>query len=105
DFRDGVALVEDLHPERYAALELHGYTVEVIADPIDVEAMTVAQLKTLAAELGIDVPKGAKRADLIEALAPKTLAAGGVVPMAGDAIPDDQSGLPDYIFPLTPDEE
>lgn len=42
---------------------------EPVADPqVDLSKLTVATLKTLAKERGIDVPKGAKKAQIIALL-------------------------------------
>lgn len=68
DFVDGVAHVEELHPERAKALTLHGYTVieEIVGTLL--KDMTVPELRDLAKEEGIDVPPKAKKADIIGAI-------------------------------------
>ncbi|WP_341935337.1 hypothetical protein MRBLWO14_000984 [Microbacterium sp. LWO14-1.2] len=81
EFRDGVATVESLHPERELALRQHGFTIE--ADPeveapfqealgepiIDLTSLTVPKLRKLAEEEGIDLPANARKPEIIEILA------------------------------------
>lgn len=71
DFQGGVAEVEALHPERRLALEQHGFRIEeaapeVVAAPL--AELTVAELREIADFEGVEVPKGAKKADIIAAL-------------------------------------
>ena len=49
---------------------LPGYVAvhELPEDTPDYASMTVAQLRALCAERGVDVPKGSKKADIIELL-------------------------------------
>lgn len=81
EFRDGVATVESLHPERELALRQHGYTIE--ADPeveapfqeglgepiIDLNSLTVPQLRDIAETEGIDLPAKARKDEIVEILA------------------------------------
>lgn len=80
EFRDGVATVESLHPERELALRQHGFTVE--ADPevdapfqealgepiIDLTSLTVPQLRDIAETEGIDLPTKARKDEIVEIL-------------------------------------
>lgn len=80
EFTDGVATVESLHPERELALRQHGFRFEedpeVVApyhgglgEPIvDLNAMTIAQLREIAEMDGIDLPSKAKHAEIVEIL-------------------------------------
>ncbi|MDZ4046184.1 MAG: hypothetical protein U1E32_10460 [Rhodoglobus sp.] len=68
EFIDGVGEVDALHPERELALKQHGFTIEG-ADIIDLTSLTKAELLDIAGVEGIDVPKRATRADLIDILA------------------------------------
>ncbi|QXE28942.1 MULTISPECIES: Rho termination factor N-terminal domain-containing protein [Microbacterium] len=81
EFRDGVATVESLHPERELALRQHGYTIE--ADPevaapfqealgepiIDLTSLTVPQLRDIAEVEGIELPAKARKDEIVEILA------------------------------------
>jgi hypothetical protein len=68
EFVDGVAHVDDLHPERAKALTLHGYTVieEIVGTLL--KDMTVPELRELAKDEGIEIPAKAKKADIIAAI-------------------------------------
>ncbi|TQL46676.1 hypothetical protein FB562_2200 [Homoserinimonas aerilata] len=67
EFRDGVAEVTELHPVREQALVQHGYAVEVIEpELIDLEALTVRELRDIADTEGIDLPKGVKKAEMVD---------------------------------------
>ena len=67
EFVDGVATVESLHPERELALKQHGYTVEEQPDGTPFFDLTVAELRELAKIEGIDIPKGAKKPEIVHA--------------------------------------
>lgn len=81
DFIDGVAHVESLHPERELALRQHGYTIEAdpeveapfqeaIGEPIiDLNSLTVPQLRDIAETEGIDLPAKARKDEIVEILA------------------------------------
>lgn len=80
EFRDGVATVDSLHPERELALRQHGFTIE--ADPeveapfqealgepiIDLEKLTRAELRGMLPE-DTGVPAKATHAELVDAVA------------------------------------
>lgn len=80
EFRDGVATVESLHPERELALRQHGYTIE--ADPeveapfqealgepiVDLEQLTRAQLRRMLPK-DTDVSSKATHGELVAAVA------------------------------------
>lgn len=81
EFRDGVATVESLHPERELALRQHGFTVE--ADPevqapfqeglgepiIDLTSLTISELREIADQEGIELPAKARKDEIVEILA------------------------------------
>lgn len=67
DFRDGVAHVDTLHPERARALTHHGFTIED-DEFVDLETLTVAQLRKQAEKDGVVIPAKAKRAEIIDIL-------------------------------------
>jgi len=71
EFHDGVAVVDELHPERRLALELHGYTIddELEAPIIDLTKLKLIDLRDLASKAGIEVPEKARKQDLIDLLA------------------------------------
>lgn len=48
--------------------KLPGYIAYVVEEKVDLSEMTVAQLKELAAERGVCVPRAAKKAQIIELL-------------------------------------
>lgn len=66
-FVDGVATVEDLHQERALALTQHGHVIEDIPDGTPFLDLTVRELRELAQIEGIDVPKGAKKSEIVSA--------------------------------------
>lgn len=80
DFRDGVATVESLHPERELALRQHGYLIEAdleveapfqeaLGDPIiDLNSLTVPQLRDIAETEGVDLPAKALKPEIVEIL-------------------------------------
>lgn len=80
DFRDGVATVDSLHPERELALRQHGFTIEAdldveapfqeaLGEPIiDLTALTIPQLRDIAETEGVDLPAKALKAEIIEIL-------------------------------------
>lgn len=63
EFVDGVATVHSLHPERERALLQHGFTIEYEGTPFF--DLTVSELRELAKIEGIEIPKGAKKADIV----------------------------------------
>lgn len=65
NFVDGVAEVAELHPEREQALLQHGFTVEG-GDIVDLNVLTKRELLDIAETEGIDVPKRATRAELVD---------------------------------------
>jgi hypothetical protein len=68
DFHDGVAHVEELHPTREQALIQHGYTVVRELVGTKLEDLTVPDLRRIAVEEGLDLPKKAKKPELVAAL-------------------------------------
>lgn len=89
EFRDGVAEVDELHPERRTALIMHGYTIEEdsVAETVPLPELTVAELREIARFEGVELPTRAKKADIVAALEVGRLAEdiidlghGGVVP-------------------------
>lgn len=66
EFRDGVAIVDNVHPERLLALTQHGATVEI--EGMKLEDLTVRELREIADQEGIDLPSKATKARIIEAL-------------------------------------
>lgn len=81
EFIDGVATVESLHPERELALLQHQFTIEKdlgveapfhagLGEPIiDLNSLTIPQLRDLAAQKGIEIPPTARlKAEIIEAV-------------------------------------
>ena len=65
EFVDGTAEVTELHPERELALKQHGFSVEG-GDIIDLNVLSRRELLDIADTEGIDVPKRATRAELID---------------------------------------
>ncbi|MEW2459821.1 hypothetical protein [Microbacterium sp. K41] len=77
EFRDGVAIVEALHPERELALRLHGYTIEAdpeVAEPfqaavgepiIDLTKLTREQLRDLLPD-NVEAPAKTTHAELVD---------------------------------------
>lgn len=65
EFIDGVATVDELHPERERALTQHGYTVQG-GDIVDLNVLSRRELIDIADTEGIDVPKRATRGELID---------------------------------------
>jgi len=69
EFRDGVADVAELHPERRTALLMHGYTIEDDApESVNLPELSVAELREIARFEGVELPTRAKKADIIAAL-------------------------------------
>lgn len=70
EFRDGVAEVDELHPERRTALIMHGYTIEedAVAETLSLPELTVAELREIARFEGVELPTRAKKADIVAAL-------------------------------------
>ncbi|MBC6496104.1 hypothetical protein [Microbacterium sp. 4-7] len=80
DFRDGVATVDSLHPERELALRQHGFTIEAdleveapfqagLGEPIiDLTSLTIPQLREIAEVEGVDLPAKALKAEIVEIL-------------------------------------
>ena len=65
EFVDGFAEVTELHPEREQALVQHGFTVDG-GDIVDLNVLSKRELLDIAEVEGIDVPKRATRAELID---------------------------------------
>lgn len=65
EFVDGITTVEALHPERELALKQHGFKIEG-GDIIDLNVLTKRELLDIADTEGIDVPRRANRAELID---------------------------------------
>lgn len=65
EFTDGVATVDELHPERELALTQHGYEIveEIVGVPL--EDLTVAELRDIAEVEGIDLPAKVNKAAII----------------------------------------
>jgi hypothetical protein len=89
EFHGGVAEVSELHAERLVALEQHGFLIQfddgsvsapsdwplalpeplsAPAEPAPLADLSVAELREIADFEGVEVPKGAKKADIIAAL-------------------------------------
>lgn len=80
EFRDGVATAESLHPERELALRQHGFTIEAdldveapfqeaLGDPIiDLTSLTIAELREIADQEGIELPAKARKDEIVEIL-------------------------------------
>lgn len=72
EFRDGVAFVDELHPERRLALIQHGATIEEepILDAIvtPLADLTKAELQQLAAANDTTVPPKATKAAILDLL-------------------------------------
>lgn len=89
EFHGGVAEVSELHPERRVALEQHGFLIQFDdgsasapgdwplalpeplsppTEPTPLADLSVAELREIADFEGVEVPKGAKKADIIAAL-------------------------------------
>ncbi|WP_402843777.1 hypothetical protein [Microbacterium sp. GXS0129] len=66
EFQDGTAIVDDVHPERVAALIQHGATV--VAEGTRLEDLTKAVLLDIAETEGIDLPAKATKAQIIDAI-------------------------------------
>lgn len=88
DFHDGVAHVEELHPIREQALIQHGYTVVQELVGTKLEDLTVPELRRIAVEEGLDLPKKAKKPELVAALEALPMR----VLSAADAETDDLAG-------------
>lgn len=86
-FVDGVARVDDLHPERARALTQHGATIYEEVEGVKLEELTKAELLDIAAIESIDVPAKATKAEIIDALhtAPQIPVIG-----SGDLLPDEE---------------
>lgn len=80
EFRDGVATVESLHPERELALLQHGYTIEPdleVSEPyhgglgepfVDLAVLSRADLRDIAEVEGVEVTTKMTRDQLIRAI-------------------------------------
>lgn len=68
EFIDGIATVEDLHPEREQALFQHGYEIAEIIVGTKLEDLSIAELRDIADVEGIDLPAKAKKAEIIAAI-------------------------------------
>lgn len=64
-FIDGIAEVDSMHPERELALKQHGFTIQG-GDIVDLTVLSKRELLDIADVEGIDVPKRATRADLVD---------------------------------------
>jgi hypothetical protein len=82
DFIDGVATVDDIHPERERALLQHGFTVEKVLEGVKLEDLTKRELIKLATDENIDLPPRATKDQIIDALhtAPEIPVVGGDEP-------------------------
>lgn len=67
EFRDGVAFVDELHPERRLALTQHGATIE--EGFVNLEELTRRELIDIAEVEGVTVKSKMTRRQLIDALA------------------------------------
>lgn len=65
EFRDGVAQVADLHPERALALTQHGFAIETPDDEAAFLDLTVKELRELAKIEGLELPRGANKAEIV----------------------------------------
>lgn len=63
EFVDGTAQVTGLHPVREQALLQHGATIELEGVPL--EDLSARELRELAVNEGIEVPKKASKAQII----------------------------------------
>jgi hypothetical protein len=68
DFRDGVAEVDTLHPERELALRQHGFEVAEIVTATKLGELHVAELRQLAEDHEVTLPGKAKKAEIIAAI-------------------------------------
>lgn len=130
EFVDGIAEVEELHPERKQALLQHGFTIKTLrpdggmfvdlAPPADVDRdpafvdltkLRLPELRDIAGVAGIDFPPKATRAELIDLISrqPAEPAVGfAIVELPdGTVIGDGKSlaTLPAWVVPLEPGEE
>jgi len=76
-FRDFAERCDRVEGETFEATEerarqidakLPGYIAYVINEEVDLSKMTVAQLRGLAEDRGVNLPVGAKKAEIIDAL-------------------------------------
>lgn len=67
EFVDGTAQVEGLHPVREQALLQHGATIEL--EGITLDEMTVRELREEAKAWGLEPPRRATKAELIDLIA------------------------------------
>lgn len=65
EFIDGTAEVAELHPDREQALLQHGHTIETHLVGTRLEDLSMRELREIAEFEGIDVPKRAKKAEII----------------------------------------
>ena len=70
EFIDGVARVDELHPERELALRQHGFTIEDepiddVTEFVDLETMSKQELIDYADRVGVELPKRANREQII----------------------------------------
>ncbi|MDR6867526.1 hypothetical protein J2Y69_002130 [Microbacterium resistens] len=64
EFVDGIAEATGLHPDRELALTQHGFTIES-GDVVDLTTLTKRELLDIADVEGVEVPKGATKATLV----------------------------------------
>lgn len=112
EFIDGVAEVAELHPDREQALLQHGHTIETHLVGTRLEDLSARELREVAEFEGIDVPKRAKKAEIIALIEQAPLrtitdvsytAPDATTVVRQGAMPDGY--LPSYIVPLSPDED
>lgn len=68
EFIDGVAEVDELHPEREQALVQHGHKIETHLVGVRLEDLSVPELRDVAEVEGIHLPKKARKAEIIAIL-------------------------------------
>lgn len=68
EFRDGVAEVESLHPERELALTQHSCVVAEVVEGIPLESLTVPELRDICAVEGIEIRARATKPEIIAAI-------------------------------------
>lgn len=66
EFIDGIAEVDELHPERALALVQHGFTID---ETPELEERTVAELRAELSDLGYEVKKSWRKPELVERIA------------------------------------
>lgn len=81
EFRDGVAHVDELHPERELALTQHGFVIATEIEGFRLEDLTIAELRDIADTEGIELPAKAKHAEIV------ALIEAAPVPVIGELAP------------------